>query len=550
MKNIGIRGRIALLIVISALPTLALIIHHGLNARTVAESRERENLQRIAVLATRQQREAIEGARQLLFALSGTADRLLQDAGACNEYFRSLLQASGGLYQSMGIHGADGYLACNAVPWSGRVDVNTRRYFRLAADNGKFAIGEYQVGKVTGRPGINLGHPALDAGGRLIGVVFAGIDLQRLDELTRGIPLPQEGAITILDSDGTILARYPDAGGRPGKKSTNQPLRDAMQAAESGLLEARDSRGVPRIYAFESVWKNPDGSIPIRVVVSIPTQRIFAYANSALAEALGELLAATLLLLLAAWYGTELLVMRKFRMLLDMAQRVSEGEFSVRTGLPLTKEEFSRLGYALDEMAQALENREIAAKQAMLELQARATTDPLTELYNRRYLQDFLKRELLRAARTGRPVAVIMLDLDHFKRVNDVWGHPIGDLVLKRVAGVIRNNVRGSDIACRYGGEEMMIVLPEATQAAAIQRAENIRGDIEQLAVTAGGKPIGVITASFGVAVYPEHGDSAEALIRAVDEALYEAKGSGRNRVMVSSRMPASRVQPPSKAGD
>lgn len=541
MKNIGIRGRIALLIIIAALPALGLITYHGIKARKVAESRERENLQRIAVLATRQQREAIEGARQLLFALAGTAARLLQDTESCNDYFRSLLLSSGGLYQSMGIHGADGFLACNAVPWSGRIDVNSRRYFRLAADSGKFAIGEYQVGKVTGRPGINLGHPAHNTDGRLTGVVFAGIDLQRLDELTQGIPLPPEGAITILDNEGTILARHPDAGGRPGKKSGNQPLREAMQAAESGLLEAKDSLGVPRIYAFESAWKNPDGSIPIRVVVSIPKQRIYAYANRALTEALGELLAATLILLLLAWYGTELLVMRKFRMLLDMAQRVSAGEFTARTGLPLTKEEFSRLGYALDEMAQALENREIASKQALLELQAHATTDPLTELYNRRYFQDFLKRELLRAARTGRPVAVIMLDLDHFKRVNDSWGHPIGDLVLKRVATVIRNNVRGSDIACRYGGEEMMIVLPEATLATAIERAENMRRDIGQLAITASGKPIGIITASFGVAVYPGHGDNAEALIRAADEALYEAKGSGRNQVMVSSRKTSPR---------
>jgi diguanylate cyclase (GGDEF)-like protein len=184
-------------------------------------------------------------------------------------------------------------------------------------------------------------------------------------------------------------------------------------------------------------------------------------------------------------------------------------------------------------MAQSLEDRDTELQRALAALHEEATTDPLSGLYNRRYLWDFLKRELLRAQRRSLPVALIMLDIDHFKRFNDTWGHLAGDAVIKRVAEVITHSIRGSDIACRYGGEEFIAVLPEATRQTALERAEVMRRELETMEMEFEGQPLGRVTGSFGVAIFPLHGAAAEALVRAADEALYEAKGAGRNRVIL-----------------
>ena len=165
-----------------------------------------------------------------------------------------------------------------------------------------------------------------------------------------------------------------------------------------------------------------------------------------------------------------------------------------------------------------------------------ALTDPLTGLYNRRLLQDALPRELILAERRDEQLAVIMIDLDYFKRINDSSGHDAGDAALVEVAALLKRHIRASDIACRYGGEEFVLVLPDATLAGAVQKAEELRVAIAQLALRHRGA-LGV-TASLGVAVYPQHGLEAESLLRAADEALYAAKGAGRNRVIASDASP------------
>jgi len=304
------------------------------------------------------------------------------------------------------------------------------------------------------------------------------------------------------------------------------------------VLETTDASGVPRLYAFESVGENPDGSIPLRVVVSINQWVIYSEAHKAFIKTVGGLVVVTTLLLLGGWYGAEMLVLRNLRKLLDVARRVHAGDLTARTGLPGGREEISRLGDAFDQMAQALQDRDAELQRALRESRGLAITDPLTELYNRRYLWELLGRELLKSRRNRTPIATILADIDHFKRFNDTWGHEAGDLVLKRVADVIRENVRGSDIGCRYGGEELAVILPETTLEVAVERAERIRHGIAALHLEYGGRPLAAVTSSFGVAVYPQHAGDAEALLRAADEALYEAKKAGRNRVVVSQAAP------------
>ncbi|MGC1818156.1 MAG: diguanylate cyclase [Casimicrobiaceae bacterium] len=168
------------------------------------------------------------------------------------------------------------------------------------------------------------------------------------------------------------------------------------------------------------------------------------------------------------------------------------------------------------------------------QLRDQAVHDPLTGLHNRRYLDETMRRELVRAARYDQPVGIVMCDIDHFKVVNDRYGHPAGDEVLRAVARLLNTGGRGSDVACRYGGEEFVLLFPDMPRDAAYARAEQLRVALAAKRITSGAAAI-QITASFGVAVFPENGTTVDALIGAADLAMYEAKKAGRNRVVVAS---------------
>jgi len=185
---------------------------------------------------------------------------------------------------------------------------------------------------------------------------------------------------------------------------------------------------------------------------------------------------------------------------------------------------------ALQQMNMDLQLRLVEIEDLQQQLQEQAIRDSLTGLYNRRYLADTLEREVARARREGHPLALVIIDLDHFKQLNDSFGHQAGDTVLKIIAEQLMTDIRTEDLACRYGGEEFLIMLPGMGLDTAIEKAESWRKEFAELAPEISGKPVR-ITASFGVAIYPEHGTEPEDLIHAADTALYIAKRKGRNRV-------------------
>lgn len=163
-------------------------------------------------------------------------------------------------------------------------------------------------------------------------------------------------------------------------------------------------------------------------------------------------------------------------------------------------------------------------------LREQATRDPLTGLFNRRHFDETLARVIPRVLHTGQPLALIMLDIDNFKEVNDWHGHDTGDLVLQAVGAILRDAIRPSDLPCRIGGDEFVIALPGASAAAAAERAESIRRHIAELAIRVHDVRVAV-TASLGIAELAGEGDSLGAALRRADLALYEAKRAGRNRV-------------------
>lgn len=164
-------------------------------------------------------------------------------------------------------------------------------------------------------------------------------------------------------------------------------------------------------------------------------------------------------------------------------------------------------------------------------LKEQSIRDPLTGLYNRRYLEETLEREFRRAARANQKVSVIMLDIDYFKKFNDTYGHEAGDLILQKVARVIQKAVRAEDIVCRYGGEEFTVIMPGLELAMASSRAELILNLVRHLEMDYGGLTLKNLTVSAGIAAYPDHGQTWPEVIQTADQALLQAKKNGRNRI-------------------
>jgi diguanylate cyclase (GGDEF)-like protein len=186
----------------------------------------------------------------------------------------------------------------------------------------------------------------------------------------------------------------------------------------------------------------------------------------------------------------------------------------------------------LEEANQRLEAQLSAIQLLQEHLRDQAIRDPLTGLFNRRYLYETLDRELARAKREHSSISVMMIDIDLFKNINDTYGHQAGDEVLITLGSLLKHGVRQSDIACRYGGEEFVLILPGVEQADAIQRAEAIRVQFSGMTIVYGKTNLAA-TVSTGIAFYPQHGDDSYVLINLADKAMYQAKQAGRNQVNV-----------------
>lgn len=163
----------------------------------------------------------------------------------------------------------------------------------------------------------------------------------------------------------------------------------------------------------------------------------------------------------------------------------------------------------------------------------KSVRDPLTGLFNRLYLEEALAREIDCATQNHQQFAVLLFDIDHFKNFNDQFGHDAGDYVLQKISECLKKQIRSGDIACRYGGEEFIVVFLDTTSEYALQRGEQLRKIIEDLEICYETQLLGKITVSVGIAIFPLHGKNEKTLIKAADEALYFAKQSGRNRVII-----------------
>jgi len=217
-----------------------------------------------------------------------------------------------------------------------------------------------------------------------------------------------------------------------------------------------------------------------------------------------------------------------------MAQRETLGIFCLQTdeqgGLTTAKRQLAR--NVSEQLSLALANLKLQEN-----LQYQSIRDGLTGLYNRRYLSECLEREIDRAEKLKQSIGMIMIDIDYFKQLNDTWGHIVGDYILKQIGNLVRENLRCSDLACRYGGEEFAVIIFDSTSKDTYQCAEKLRQGIKNLHLEYNQYVLPQITVSLGVAVYPQDGNHVETLINLADTALYQAKKQGRDRAVTTSEI-------------
>lgn len=327
--------------------------------------------------------------------------------------------------------------------------------------------------------------------------------------------------VVIRDSDGQAIFVHDRATTNEAKSASRMPsARQMLGSIRRIARPGGEDFNAIRVPAM--VRPNEKGSISVGFSSASIDAAIEQSQNRLLAT-----FAAALLVGLLGAISLARAITRPLRDLIGAAGKVEQGNLDVV--IPVSsKDELGLLAGGFNRMV-------IALRESHDKLVERANTDSLTNLYNHRHFQERLSVELSRAERFGRPVSVIMLDIDNFKTLNDTHGHPVGDIVLKDVARILSAEVRDIDVVARYGGEEFALVLPETALEEAQIAAERVRLAVQRHCFTGGDGETISVTISLGVAQYPIHSVEREGLIMAADLAMYQAKSMGRNRSVTFS---------------
>jgi diguanylate cyclase (GGDEF)-like protein len=433
-------------------------------------------------------------------------------------------------------------VVCSARPLDGISSISSRDGFQLAIRTKDFVVDGYEDGTLTSTPALLLFKPMRNAQGALSGVASAALQTSRLDAIAARLAMQENKLVTVLDRHGVVVVCSPTRSDVQGKLYPAALLLARVHETPSGILEAPGVDG-QQLHAFIRV--GAEDPTALYVVASVPAID-YGPINARLTRNLAIIVLATVCFAFLAWYGVEVYIARNMRLIDATARGLQDGVLTSRTQLDGRRDEMRVVGHAIDEMAAALEHREAGLQSVMHQLSERAVRDALTGLFNSQYMMECLDRELMHARRTRRPVSVLMFDVDHFKAINDTFGHLAGDVVLRELGRLFKGCARQEDVACRYGGEEFVLVMPETDAKTAVRRAEHVCALVRELRYSGEADDVGQVTLSAGVACYPPWNDAPGGLLRAADAALYEAKRDGRDRVVLkeSSTDPAKPSQP------
>lgn len=397
------------------------------------------------------------------------------------------------------------------------------------AKKDEIILGEAHWDEALKKVGMMIAVPIKAANGRFLGVLTARLNFHTIHKFLKSFSLGRSGHVYVISQDGTLVISSRLIPSAFMKSKLAPRTTQALFKKEAASLEYTDYEGKGVVGTLKRVPQ-----LEWAVVAEIGGKEAYAQIvrlrNLTLLMVLGLLLGIGL-----TAYVLGLTIVRPLDRLTKGAAKVAAGDLQV--DLPVLSggevgymtevfnDMVARLHQGRDDLA-AINN---TLSERNRELAQLSVTDSLTGLYNRKHLMETLANEMARARRHKRPFSVLMIDIDHFKKYNDSFGHLAGDELLSKIASIFRESIRSVDYVARYGGEEFLVMLPETALNGGLESAERIRTRVAMETFGNGSKQI---TVSIGVAGFREHGDAPESIIASADAALYQAKRRGRNRVV------------------
>jgi len=361
----SLRVRLALLVMAAAVPALLFVLFNFIEQRRETTAEAYGNALRVARAVAADQDQLIESTRQFLTAMALHPQVRSLDGKICSALAAKLLSP---IFANIGAATPDGNIFCSALPLEGPVNNADRAYFIRTMESRKFAVGDFQIGRITHLPTINAGYPVLDQSGRIVAVAFAALDLGQISESLTKTDLPNGSTVTVIDAYATVLAAFPDAQQWVGKTVDESPIFKALLSTKGeGTAQTAGLDGVRRLYGFATL-PSPSGAGAIYVSVGIPTAVAFGPATRQLLQfgiAFGLVAVAMVSI---TWSAASGLILRPVDALLRAAGRLSSGDLSARTGLPHREGELSQLAQAFDQMAESLQRQESERRDAAARL--------------------------------------------------------------------------------------------------------------------------------------------------------------------------------------
>jgi signal transduction histidine kinase/ActR/RegA family two-component response regulator len=361
----SLRSRLMLLVALAMMPLAVMTIVSGVRERAHAIKASEDNLRRLTAMAAANEAQSIEGARQILVDLASVPD-LMADGARCTSLLSDVLDRNDG-YVNFGLIQLNGDVTCSAVPLLHAVNLGDRSHFRRAIKERRFIAGDYVFGRVIKKHTINLTYPVIDRAGKVLAVVFAAMDLERLDTFIDDVSLPPGSILTTIDAHGGIISRRPDPARHVGTRLA-PPALAALRAAGGRAVTIVGEDGVERLHTVARV--GAPALSDYTVTIGMPTAGILRAARHDQIMSLLGLGATILLALLAAWLVGDVLIVQRVRKLMGTAERIAAGDLEARSGIDYAHEEIGNLARALDGMAAALQKKETARSLAERELRA------------------------------------------------------------------------------------------------------------------------------------------------------------------------------------
>lgn len=520
-----IRFRLALIILLAALPAAGLFIYESWDAYKRSHADAGKNLLELAQLAAGNERNIVQGVHDLLTAISETPFIKNHDMVACNAYLGKIGRRYPH-YQAFSIIDMKGNIVCTGTPGKAPVSVIDRPYFELVKQEKRFVAAGYLTNRITNIPSVAFIMPILEAGlarDRIIGMVGAAVRLEAFASLTHGLGVPMGARVSIVDHQGIVLATEPGRQAEVGKPIAVDTLRASMFSGKPHLIETNDTDGVARLFAIAPAMH--DGRAVFYAIIGLDKRTLAAPALKSLSINLAALSSLALLSLIGTWIASKKLLIRPVNQLIEAAQAVADGNLQARTHLGSSAGEIGALAHHFDDMTEALARRDREMRASSQYIEYLAHHDELTKLPNRRFLHKRLAQCLEDSRKAGDMLAVLFIDLDRFRIINDSLGHAAGDMLLLDVAHRLKECVEAKDLVAHLGSDEFVCVLTglaSSRQAATI--ADNIRDHLCQGYVVANQQV--TLGASIGVCLCPPDCQDAPTAVKYAEVAMRSAKES------------------------